>query len=70
MKMPPPVTNSRLAREFLLSLQRARANQQTITVHWEGASVNDMAMVSAYLDDSIAALIEQGIAILKGVKDG
>lgn len=61
-------TDSRLAREFLLSLLRARAHRDTITVRWDGATVDDIANVSAYLDRSIQTLIEAGITDLKGMK--
>ena len=61
-------TDSRLAREFLLSLQRARANQETITVRWKNASVDDIANVSAFLDAEIKFLIGTGIEEMKGRK--
>lgn len=61
-------TESRLARDFLLSLQRARANQETITVRWENASAEDIANVSAFLDADIRFLIGTGIKELKGMK--
>lgn len=61
-------TDSRLAREFLLALQRARANRESVTVRWHNASADDISLVSAFLDADIRALIEAGITELKGMK--
>lgn len=63
-----PVTYPRLAREFLLALQRARANQDTLTVRWKNASLDDIALVSAFLDADIQKLIGMGINEMKGRK--
>ena len=63
-----PVSESRLAREFLLALQRARAAKDNITVRWPGASAEDISLVSAFLDADIHYLIGTGIEELKGMK--
>lgn len=63
-----PVSESRLAREFLVALQRARAARENITVRWPGASAEDIGLVSAFLDADIQELIGMGIKELKGMK--
>lgn len=63
-----PVTDSRLARDFLLALQRARAARENITVRWPGASAEDIGLVSAFLDADIQELIGTGIKEMKGMK--
>lgn len=66
--MTQATDDTRLAREFLLALQRARANQDTITVRWKNASADDISLVSAFLDSDIKLLIGMGITELKGRK--
>lgn len=63
-----PYTEPRLAREFLVALQRARAARENITVRWPGASADDIGLVSAFLDADIQELIGTGIEELKGLK--
>lgn len=68
MTVALPVTDSRLAREFLTALQRARANKGTLTIRWQGATIDDIALVSAFLDSDVQELIGTGIEQLKGMK--
>lgn len=61
-------TDSRIVREFLVSMQRARANKENLTIRWPGASAEDIANVSAYLELDIEHLIDMAVSELKDMK--